>query len=205
VSQIHRFHLRRGYDALAACFLVISSSGRTAPLLPQYCSSSFFHAARHRQVLTSECRRRAVKKRASQSSRTVAVRRLNWHRSAIFQRQYDFSSATWDRLFVCARNASGGEQGCPPHATGRWLAGLKGVTCSRTGAGGTSSSPPTARKRWLLTARDNFLSDIQNCSETMHFQLHDFIHDVSPNYELSRKFTKSDNFFRRTALSNRAV
>jgi hypothetical protein len=45
VSQIHRFHLRLGYDALTACFLVISVGGHTAPLLPQFCSSSFFHAA----------------------------------------------------------------------------------------------------------------------------------------------------------------
>jgi hypothetical protein len=36
VSQIHRFHLRLGYDALAVCFLVISVGGRTAPLLPQF-------------------------------------------------------------------------------------------------------------------------------------------------------------------------
>jgi hypothetical protein len=40
--KIHRFHLRLGYDALTACFLIILVGGRTAPLLPQYCSSSFF-------------------------------------------------------------------------------------------------------------------------------------------------------------------
>ena len=123
VSQIHRFHLRLGYDALTACFLVISVGDRTAPLLLQYCSSSFFHAARgpfkapasfNFSLKFSECRRRAVQKNASQSSRTVAVRRLNWHRSAIFQRQYAFSSATWDRLLVCARKAPGEEQECPP-------------------------------------------------------------------------------------------
>jgi hypothetical protein len=43
-SQIHRFHLRLSFDALTACFLVISVGGRTTPLLLQYCSSSFFHA-----------------------------------------------------------------------------------------------------------------------------------------------------------------
>jgi hypothetical protein len=94
----------------------------------------------------SECRRRAVKKNTSQSSWTVAVRRLNWHRSAIFQRQYDFSSTMWDRLLVCACKAPGGEQECSPRATGRWPAGLKGIGCSRTGARGASYSPPTARK-----------------------------------------------------------
>ena len=176
MSQIHRFHLRLGYDALTACFLVNSVGGRTAPLLPQYCSSSFFHAAEapfkapasfNFSLKFSECRRRAVQKNASQSSRTVAVRRLNWHRSAIFQRQYDFSSATCDRLLVCARKAPGEEQECPPRATGRWPAVLKGVTCSRTGARGASFSPPTARKgcptatlRWLLTTSDHFLPDI---------------------------------------------
>jgi hypothetical protein len=36
VSQIQQFHLRLGYDALTACFLVISVGGRTAPLLPQF-------------------------------------------------------------------------------------------------------------------------------------------------------------------------
>jgi hypothetical protein len=122
VSQIHRFHLRLGYDAHMACFLVMSVGGRTAPLLPQYGSCSFFHAtgapfkapASFKFSLKfSECRWRAVKKNASQSSRTVAVRRLNWHRSAIFQRQYDLSSATWDRLLVCAHKAPGGEQECP--------------------------------------------------------------------------------------------
>jgi hypothetical protein len=55
VSQIHRFHLRLGYDVFTACFLVISVGGRAVSLLPQYCSS-IFHAAgapsRHRQVLT---------------------------------------------------------------------------------------------------------------------------------------------------------
>jgi hypothetical protein len=77
MSQIHRFHLRLGYDALTstACFLVISVGGRTAPLLPQYCSSSFFHAAGapikapasfNFSLKFSECRRRAVKKNASQ-------------------------------------------------------------------------------------------------------------------------------------------
>jgi hypothetical protein len=58
----------------------------------------------------SECRRRVVQNNASQSSRTVAVQRLNWHRSAIFQRQCDFSSATWNRLLVCAR---GGDRSAP--------------------------------------------------------------------------------------------
>jgi hypothetical protein len=71
VSQIHRFHLRLGYDALTACFLVISVSGRTAPLLPLYCSSSFFHAAGapfkapasfNFSLKFSECRWRAVQK-----------------------------------------------------------------------------------------------------------------------------------------------
>jgi hypothetical protein len=151
VSQIHRFHLRLGYDALTACFLVISEGGRTAPLLPQYYSSSFFHAAGaplkapagfNFSFKFSECRRRAVKKNASQSSWTVAVRRLNWHCSAIFQRQYDFSSATWDWLLVCARKALGGEQECPPRATGRWPVVLKDVKCSQTGARGASFSPP---------------------------------------------------------------
>jgi hypothetical protein len=172
VSQIHRFHLRLGYDALTACFLVISVGGRSAPLLPQFP----FHAAGapfmapasfNFSLKISECRRRAVKKNASHSSRTVAVRRLNWHRSAIFQRQYDFSSATWDRLVLCACKAPGGEQECPPHATGRWPAALKGVACSRTVARGASFSPPTATKgcstatlRWLLTTRDHFLVDI---------------------------------------------
>jgi hypothetical protein len=45
LSQSHRFHLRLGYDALAVCFLLILVGGRTVPLLPQYCSSSFFHEA----------------------------------------------------------------------------------------------------------------------------------------------------------------
>ena len=68
VSQIHRFHLRLGYNAHVACFLVISVSGRTAPLLPQFCSSSFFHtpgkvpASFNFSLKFSECRRRAVKK-----------------------------------------------------------------------------------------------------------------------------------------------
>jgi hypothetical protein len=74
--------------------------GYTAPLLPLYCSSSFFHAAGalfkapasfNFSLKFFECQRRAFQKNASQSSRTVAVRRLNWHRSAIFQCQYDFS------------------------------------------------------------------------------------------------------------------
>jgi hypothetical protein len=49
-------------------------------------------------------------------------------------------------LLVCARKAPGGEQKCPPRATERWPAGLKGVTCSRMGARGASFSSPTARK-----------------------------------------------------------
>jgi hypothetical protein len=32
--------------------------------------------------------------------------RLNWHRSAIFQRQYDFSSATWDQLFASSQTSA---------------------------------------------------------------------------------------------------
>jgi hypothetical protein len=125
-----------------------------------YCRSTaavpFFHAAGapykapasfNFSLKFSECRGQAVQKNASQSSQTVAVRRLDWHRSAIFQRQYDFSSATWDRLLVCACKAPGGEQECPPRATGRWTVVLKGVKCSRTGAREASfSSPPTARK-----------------------------------------------------------
>ena len=172
------FKPRLGYDALAACFLAISVSGRTAPLLLQYCNcnSSFFHAAGapfkapasfNFSLKFSEYRRRAVQKHTSQSSQTVAVRRLNWHRSAIFPRQYDFSSATCDRLLVCAHKAPGVEQECTALATGRWPAVLKGVTCSRTGARGASFSPPTARKgcptatlRWPLTTCDHFLPDI---------------------------------------------
>ena len=136
VSKACFTNLQLGYDTLAACFLVISVSGRTAPLLPQYCSSSFSHAAGapfkapasfNFSLKFFECRRRAVQKNASQSSRTVAVRRLNWHRSAIFQRQYDFSSTTWDQLLVYALKAPGEEQECPPRNTGRWPTGLKGV------------------------------------------------------------------------------
>jgi hypothetical protein len=113
VSQIHQFHFK--LCTYGVFFLVISVGGRTAPLLPQYSSSSFFHAAGapfkepasfNFSLKFSECRRRAVqRKNASQSSRTVAIRRLNWHRSAIFQRQYDFSYTTWDQLLVCARKA----------------------------------------------------------------------------------------------------
>jgi hypothetical protein len=114
VSQIHRFHLRLGYDALAACFLVISVGG----LRRQCCRSFFFHAAGapfeapasfNFSLKFSECRWRAIKKKASRSSRSVVVRRRNRHRSAIFHRKYDFSSATWDQLLVCARKASEGE------------------------------------------------------------------------------------------------
>jgi hypothetical protein len=204
VSQIHRFHLRLGYDALTACFLVISVGGCTAPLLPQYCSSFFFQAAGtpfkapasfNFSLKFSKCRRRAVQKNASHSSRTLAVPRLNWHRSAIFQRQYNFSSATWDGLLVCARRGTG----VPPRATGRWPAGLKDVTCSRTGARGASFSPSTVRKecptatlRWLLISRNYFLADI---FDTWCFS------KIS-NF---RKFIMSDNFFRGTALRNRAV
>jgi hypothetical protein len=99
VSQIHQFHLQLGYDALTACFLVIS----VVAVRRHYCRSSFFHAAGvpfkalarfNFSLKFSECQRQAVKKNALQSSQTVAVRRLNWHRSAIFKRQYDFSSAT---------------------------------------------------------------------------------------------------------------
>jgi hypothetical protein len=96
VSQIHQFCVRLGYDALTVCFLVISVGGRTAPLLLQYCSSSFFQAAGapfkapasfNFSLKFSQCGRRAVKKNASQSSRTVAVRCLNWNCSAILQCQ----------------------------------------------------------------------------------------------------------------------
>jgi hypothetical protein len=71
VSQIHRFHLRLGYYALAACILEIFVGGRTAPLLLQFCSSSFFHAAgapikapasSNFSLRFSECWWRAVKK-----------------------------------------------------------------------------------------------------------------------------------------------
>jgi hypothetical protein len=75
VSPIHRFHLRLGYDAFTACFLVILVGGRMAPLLPQYCSSSFFHATGapfkapasfNFSLKFSDYRRWAVKKNASQ-------------------------------------------------------------------------------------------------------------------------------------------
>jgi hypothetical protein len=62
---------------------LILEGGRAAPLLPQYCRCSFFHAAgapfkalasSDFLLKFSECRRWAVlKKKASQSSRTVAV------------------------------------------------------------------------------------------------------------------------------------
>jgi hypothetical protein len=81
VSQIHQFHLWLGYDALAAWFFVFLfctfGGGRTAPLLPQFCSSSFFHAAMalfkapasfNFSLKFSECRRRPVQKNVSQSS-----------------------------------------------------------------------------------------------------------------------------------------
>jgi hypothetical protein len=148
VSQIHRFHLRLGYDALTACFLVISVGGRTVPILPQYCSSSFFHAvgapikaplSLNFSLEFSECWRRAVQKNASQNSRTVAVRRLNWHRSAIFQCQYDFSSATCDQLLVCACKAPGGEQECPP--TCHWKVAGRVEECDMLQDGGPWGLP----------------------------------------------------------------
>jgi hypothetical protein len=77
------------------------------------------------------------------------------------------ASTIFPPLLVCACKALGGEQECPLRVTGRWPAGLKGVTCSRTRARGASFCPPTARKRcptatlrWLLTTRDHFLADI---------------------------------------------
>jgi hypothetical protein len=176
VSQIHRFHLRLGYDALTACFLVISVDGRTAPLLPQFCSSSFFHAAGapykapaiyNFSLTFSECRRRAVKN-TSQSSRTVAVRRLNWHRSVIFKRQYDFSSATCMGPIACvhpqgARRGTGVPPTCHWKVDGR----VEGCDVLPDGTRRASFSPPIARKgcptatlRWLLTTRDHFLADI---------------------------------------------
>jgi hypothetical protein len=44
---------------------------------------------------------------------------MNWHHLAIFQRQYDFSFAVWDRLLVCACKAPGGEQGFHWKVAGR--------------------------------------------------------------------------------------
>jgi hypothetical protein len=81
-------------------------------------------------------------KNASQSSQTVAVRRVNWHRSATFQRQYDFSPLRGPD-WLCV---PGQEQECSPRATGRWPAGLRDVTCSRTRARGPPSVP-NCRKR----------------------------------------------------------
>jgi hypothetical protein len=172
VSQIHRFHLRLGYDALTACFFVISVGGRTAPLLPQYCSSSLFHAtgAPFKALASfnfslnfSECRRRAV-----QITHRKVVER--WLYDALTGTAQLFSSTS--TIFPPLRGADylcapGGEQECPPRTTGRWLAVLTGVTCSRTGAHGASFSPPTARKGcptatlwWLLITRDHFMTDI---------------------------------------------
>jgi hypothetical protein len=105
-------------------------------------------------------------KNASQSSRTVAVRRLSLHRSATFQRQYDFSSTPWARLIVCTRKVPEAEQEWPPRAIGRSPVGMKGVTCFRKGARGASFSPLTERKGAQqppsggCCSRDHFLADI---------------------------------------------
>jgi hypothetical protein len=163
VSQIHRFHLRLGYNALTACFLVISMGGRTAPLLLQYCSSSFFHAAGapfkapasfNFSLKFSECRWRADKKK---THRKIVER---WLYGALTGTAQLFSSASTIFSPLCGTDclcAPGEEQECPPRATGRWPAVLKSVTCSRTGTCGASFSPPTARK---LTTSDHFLPDI---------------------------------------------
>jgi hypothetical protein len=93
--------------------MVISMGGCALPLLLQYCSSSFFQATGvpfkasvsfNFSLQFSDCRRLAVQKYALQSSRTVAVRHLNWHHPAIFRLQYGFSLfRRSDRLCAPAR------------------------------------------------------------------------------------------------------
>jgi hypothetical protein len=46
------------------------------------------------QQFLFSCRRDAIQG-TGKFELFVKILRLNWHRSAIFQHQYDFSSATW--------------------------------------------------------------------------------------------------------------
>jgi hypothetical protein len=133
------------------------------------------------------------------------------HRSATFQRQYDFFYAPLTRLIMCASKAPGQEQECPPRVTGRWPVGLKGVTCSRTGTGGASSpelqekaaQQPPSGGCWLLGTiswqiykiaqkQCIFIGVIQYIM-FLHFQAFQKIHDI---WQL---------FFWGTALRNRVV
>jgi hypothetical protein len=124
VSQIHRFHLRLGYDVLMACFLVISVGGRTVPLLSQYCISSFFHTAGapfkapasfNVSLFNVNVGGGPLKKTHSKVvERWLYGTLTGTYCSPIFQHQCDFSSATWHRLLVCASKAPGGEQESPP-------------------------------------------------------------------------------------------
>jgi hypothetical protein len=43
----------------------------------------------------------------------VTVQRLNWHRSAIFQRQYDFSSATGTNCLCAPARGTEGNRSAP--------------------------------------------------------------------------------------------
>jgi hypothetical protein len=122
VSQIHRFHLRLGYDAIAACFLVISVGG----VRHHYCRSFFFYAAGAQfkalasfnfSLKFSECRRRAVQK----MYRKVVER---WLYGALTGTVQLFSSA--NTIFPPLRGtdclwAPGGKQDCPhvPLESGR--------------------------------------------------------------------------------------
>jgi hypothetical protein len=189
LSQIHCFHFSLGYDALTACFMVISMSGCALPLLPQYCSSSFFHATGlpfkasasfNFSLQFSECRRWAVQKYASQSSRTVAVRHLNWHCSAIFRLQYGLFPYSVVLIDCVRLQGARRRTGVPP----TFHLKVAGSLDVLPNGGPWGLLQCTNCKKCVSNRdfRDHFQADIYNCSETMHFQLHHLIYDVSPKF-----------------------
>jgi hypothetical protein len=54
---------------------------------------------------------------------------------------------------------------------------------------------PNSHPQVAVDSIDHFLADIYDCSETMHFQLHHLIYDVSPKFKTSENLQCLTTFF----------